>query len=534
MDVGIQSVAEMTRNECSLTDLLAGVRVLELSGDSSVRVSSVCVDSRQVTPGALFVALPGEAVDGHRFVEQAVERGAVVAVVSEPVDQGAAPAVVRVPDTRAALARIAAAFYEHPSGHMSLVGITGTNGKTTLTYLLEAVLQAAGLRPGVIGTVEVRFAGRVEHNPHTTPQAHQLQELLARMRTSGVDCALIEVSSHGLALQRVRACHFRVAVFTNLSRDHLDFHGDLDSYAAAKRLLFGRELNESQAEDRLAVVNADDPASHGMLKDWAGPVIRFSLSGAGQVHPQGPVKSGLDGLEAELTFGDGTIALRSRLIGRHNLENLVCAVAVAHGLGIAPEAIEAGLAACERIPGRLDRVDGPGPAVFVDYAHTDHALTNVLAALRPLSTGRLVVVFGCGGDRDRGKRPLMGGAVAAAADLAVVTSDNPRSEDPAVIIDQILPGLHDRAWQRLDAAALPACPGRGYVVEADRRAAIRLAVGLADGDDVVLIAGKGHEDYQIVGAKRLDFDDRVEAQSALQLRKKILRERQSRENGAGS
>lgn len=509
----------MTRTDKTLAELLEGVPVRELHGQRDVRVRGLAIDSRLVEPGDLFVALPGQKADGHGFVQQAARQGACAAVVSRPLTGPQPGAWLLVDDTQLALARLAANFHGHPSASLSLVGITGTNGKTTLTYLLESVIHASGGQPGVIGTVEVRYAGLTEHSGHTTPQAHDLQAVLARMVAAGVGVALLEVSSHALALQRVRGCHFQVAVFTNFSRDHLDFHGDLERYAQAKQLLFARELVESRAGDRVAVINGDDPRAGQMLVGWPGPIVRYSLAEQGDVHPVGPVESGLSGIRARVACPAGTLELDSCLIGRHNLENLLAAVAVGCALGVDPAALSQGLAACRRVPGRLERVAGPaaGPAVFVDYAHTDHALINALAALRPLTQGRLMVVFGCGGDRDRGKRPLMGAAVAAGADLAIVTSDNPRSEDPQAIIEEILPGLSGQGWRRAESAP-PGKQIRVYLVEPDRRTAIGLAMRMAREQDVVLIAGKGHETYQVVGQQVLDFDDRIEAQLALHAR----------------
>ncbi len=515
-----RDVEEMTRPNKTLAEILSGIEVLSLDGDRDVVVTGVESDSRLVDSGSVFVALPGLTVDGHRFVDQAAQRGAVAVVVSRPVDGERPRALVRVGDTREALALLAANFFGHPSLAMGLVGITGTNGKTTQTYLLESILRASGNSPGVIGTVDARYAGLSEENPHTTPQAHQLQALLDRMARAGVDSVVMEVSSHALELKRVLGCHFRVAVFTNLSRDHLDFHGDLDSYARAKALLFARELIASRAPDKVAVVNRDDPRAGMMLQGWNGAVLRYGLGRAGDVHPAGEVVSDLDGIRARVAHPGGVVEVRSRLTGRHNLENLVSAVAVGLALGIDADSIAAGLRDCASVPGRLERVDVGvrGPTVFVDYAHTDHALANVLGALEPLTAGRLVVVFGCGGDRDQGKRPLMGAAVAGSADLAIVTSDNPRGEEPLAIIEQILPGLDGRRWRRCSPAEAQRGLKRGYCVVPDRREAIGLAVHLAREDDVVLIAGKGHESYQIVGDQRRDFDDREEARRALKSR----------------
>ncbi|HOX42612.1 MAG TPA: UDP-N-acetylmuramoyl-L-alanyl-D-glutamate--2,6-diaminopimelate ligase [Myxococcota bacterium] len=509
-------MAAEVSTSCSLVELLAELPGARLEGEPSLRITGVEHDSRQVRPGHLFVALPGQRVDGHAFLEAAAAAGAVAAVVEREAPRGRLSALVRVPEAREALARLAARFWRHPTRALRLVGVTGTNGKTTLTYLVEQVVRAAGGSPGVIGTVEVRFAGQRQDSQHTTPMATELQALFARMRAAGVSHAIMEVSSHALELQRVRGCDFEVAAFTNLSRDHLDFHGDLERYAAAKALLFSRELMESQAPRRTAVVNRDDERAERMLRDHRGPVLGFSRRGPADVCVEGPVHQGLDGIRARVRCPAGALELASPLTGAHNLENLLTAVAVACALELPVEVIQAGLAACARVPGRLERVPvAGGPAVFVDYAHTDDALRNVLGALRPLTRGRLWAIFGCGGDRDRGKRPLMGAAVARGADVAVVTSDNPRTEEPDAIIAQILPGLEREGFARCELAAL-AGRSRAYAVVPDRRAAIRGALAITRPEDVVLVAGKGHENYQIVGREKHDFDDLQEARLALE------------------
>ena len=507
----------MTRVKKRLSEVVAGLDVLEAQGDLETLVGGVQHDSRRIESGDVFVAIAGMVADGHQFVGDAASRGAAAAVVSRPMDSGVLRAIVRVAQTRLALAHLAANLFEHPSLGFSLIGITGTNGKTTLAYLIESVVGASGGVPGLVSTVSIRYPGHEQDNLYTTPEASDLQAMLHRMRQSGATHVAMEVTSHGLDLQRVRGCHFRVAVFTNLSRDHLDYHQDLDSYAAAKSLLFSRELEESRAPGKVAVANRDDPRWEEILLGWKGELITFGHSADADVHPLGQVTYKLDGFSARVASPLGEIDLRCCLTGRHNLDNAMAAVAVAAALDIPAQAVAEGVIACDRIPGRLERVDaGEGPAVFVDYAHTDHALTNVLGALRELTSGRLLVVFGCGGDRDRGKRPLMGNAVASGADLAVVTSDNPRTEDPDSIIEQILPGL--ASWSRVKASGLPASDPESYAVLADRKEAIARAISAARSEDVVLIAGKGHETYQIVGTTRRDFDDREVARAALKER----------------
>jgi UDP-N-acetylmuramoyl-L-alanyl-D-glutamate--2,6-diaminopimelate ligase len=509
-------VAAEVNMSCSLAELLAELPGARLEGEPGLRITGVEHDSRRVRPGHLFVAVPGQRADGHAFLEAAAAAGAVAAVVERAAPRGRLAALVQVPEAREALARLAARFWRHPTRALRLVGVTGTNGKTTLTYLVEHMVRVAGGSPGVIGTVDVRFAGERQESQNTTPMATDLQALFARMRLAGVSHAIMEVSSHALELQRVRGCDFEVAAFTNLSRDHLDFHGDLERYAAAKALLFSRELMESQAPRRVAVVNRDDARAELMLRGFRGPALGFSRRRPADVCVQGEVHQGLDGIRARVLCPAGPLELSSPLTGGHNLENLLAAVAVGCALELPLEAIRAGLAACARVPGRLERVPAAGgPAVFVDYAHTDDALRNVLGALRPLTRGRLWTIFGCGGDRDRGKRPLMGAAVARGADVAVVTSDNPRTEDPDAIIAQILPGLEREGFARCELAELDG-RSRAFAVLPDRRAAIRGALALARPEDVVLLAGKGHENYQIVGTVKHDFDDLREAQLALE------------------
>ncbi len=508
----------MTRAGHTIQEMLKDLAVLQTEGDLSRAVAGVQYDSRQVGPGDIFVAMAGLEADGHRFVAQAVERGAVAVVCSQAkIDTGSA-AMIRVAETRSALARLAAKFWDHPSAHMELLGITGTNGKTTLTYLWESMAQAAGLNPGVIGTTGVRYAGQSQELAHTTPEAPDLQRLLAQMRAAGVSQVAMEVSSHALDLQRTLACHFQVAIFTNLSRDHLDYHGDMDRYAAAKALLFSRELAQSHAAAKTAVVNRDDPRWQQMVADFHGPVLSFGFDPQADVRPLAEPRYSLGGFQARVASPAGELDLVGRLPGKHNLQNCLAAVAAAVALGLSAETIVEGIASCLLVPGRLQRVSTAGqPTVFVDYAHTDNALVHVCSALRPLTKGRLWVVFGCGGDRDQGKRPLMGQAVARHADLAVVTSDNPRHEDPDAILAQIVPGLTQESFEAVDPEVLAQSPGKQYAVISDRAQAIARAVTLAQADDVVLVAGKGHENYQIIGAQRSHFDDAEQVQAALAL-----------------
>ncbi len=480
----------------------------DVGGDPEVvRVTG---DSREVEPGTLFCALAGAVQDGHDFAAEAARRGAV-AVVAEREVACAPAALLLAPSSRRAMAIAAANFQGRPGDALALAGVTGTNGKTTVAYLVEACAGAAAVPAGVLGTVTHRWPGAERAARHTTPESTEIQALLAEMRAAGARLAVLEVSSHALAQERIAGMRFRAAGFTNLTRDHLDYHGDMERYFAAKRRLFAEHL----APDGVAVVNVRD-AFGARLADQLGPgrrVWRYGGRAGDALRAEG-VSSGLGGTSATLETPAGPFAVSSPLVGAHNLENLLCAAGLALALGLPAGAVARGLSACRGAPGRLERVSARGVSVFVDYAHTDDALARALAALRALSPRRLVCVFGCGGDRDRGKRPLMGEAAARAADLVVVTSDNPRTEQPGAIIEEIVPGVERAGMRRLTPEGLRRGDA-GFAVEPDRRAAIALAIALAREGDAVLVAGKGHEDYQIVGKERLPFSDRDEARRAL-------------------
>ncbi len=498
----------------ALSDVLDGLGVVTSRGDLEVPIAKVTDDSRQVEPGDLFVAVTGRTVDGHRFVPTAAEAGAAAVLVERDVDFDGP--VVRVTHSARALGIAAANRAAHPARALRMAGITGTNGKTTTTYILESILAVAGQTPGVIGTVSYRFDGTERKAPFTTPTAPALQSLLGEMAAAGCSHCVMEVSSHALELRRVAGLSFAVAAFTNFTQDHLDLHGSMEAYRAAKKRLFTHHLDA----DGAAVVWDDDPSAALMVEGFEGRVVRVSKRDPQAdvyVEPQG---SSLDGLRARLTRGDEVVGLRSPLVGDHNLNNIAVAVAMASELGLGSETIARGVALLKCVPGRLERVapDADVP-VLVDYAHTPDALAHAIDTLRPLTAGRLICVFGCGGDRDALKRPLMGRTVADRADLAVVTSDNPRSEDPLAIIGQILDGVAPSGRERIPPESLDGAE-QGYSVLPDRRAAIRAAITAATPKDVVLVAGKGHEDYQILGAKRIHFDDREESREALELRRR--------------
>ena len=482
-------------------------------------IRGIRYDSRAVAPGDLFVAMRGATADGHAYVAQALALGAVALLVEAAPANAADAAVAVVPDARRALAPIANAFFGAPSSELSLIGITGTNGKTSTSFLSESILLAAGERTGLIGTVEVRYADERIRAVNTTPESLDLQRLLRDMRTRGVSAVAMEVSSHGLELGRVDGCTFRVAAITNVTQDHLDFHGTMDAYQAAKQRLFSTYL----AVDGVAVVNIDEPRHAGFLaaaQQRGASCVRVSKRRDAQADVRVlDADVSLSGTRARLALPSGELALELPLVGDFNLENLTVAVGIAVGLGIAPAAIARGVSACPQVPGRMQRVGAElagAPTVLVDYAHTPDAVEKVLRAVRPLTQGKLIAVFGCGGDRDRTKRPKMAEAVARLADRAVLTSDNPRTEDPQRILADVEAGLG--AMQRVAASEL-ATAQRAYVALIDRREAIELAVASARPEDTIVIAGKGHEDYQIIGREKFPFDDRVEARRALAARR---------------
>ena len=500
-----------------LTALPAERAPLSVVGSTEVPIRGLAIDSRAVAPGDLFVALRGAQADGHAHLAQALALGAAAVVVEALPPElalGARPAIV-VGDTRRALAPLAARFYGHPSEELTLIGVTGTNGKTSTTYLIESMLLAAGRHPGVIGTVEVRYAGERLRSINTTPESLELQRILRAMRNRGIDAVAMEVSSHALSIGRTDGCRFAVAAVTNLTQDHLDFHATMEAYRDAKLRLFRDALRPGAG----AVVNLDDPSAGHFLAaaERAGArtlgVARKAAPGAAVWLDQAELT--LAGTRAQLRLPSGPLAVDLPLLGDFNLENLLVATGCAIALELAPEAIAGGAARCPQVPGRVERVDPnrpDSPTVLVDYAHTPDAVDKLLRTVRPMARGRLIAVFGCGGDRDRGKRAPMAEAVARWSDRAIATSDNPRSEDPERILDDVVAGL--RGLERVEPSALDAA-ARSYARLVDRREAIALAVGIARPEDTVVIAGKGHEDYQIIGRERLPFDDRSEARRAL-------------------
>ncbi len=502
-----------SKQRMKLLDLLDGLQGHSVVGDTGIEVGAVRSDSREVQPGDVFVAVKGIRSDGHAFVQIALDRGAAAIVVERDVPAGNA-VVIKVASSADALGVLIGNSLGNPARELTLVGITGTNGKTTTSYLVESILRAAGHETGVIGTVTYRWKGTSFDAPYTTPTPQVLHETFAKMLADGVTHVVMEVSSAALSMHRLAGVKFAVAAFSNLTQDHLDVHGSMAEYEAAKKLLFANHLAGT------AVVNVDDPKGDAMGAAAHGPVLRVTAvpSGDGTIRVVSQAST-VRGIDATIATPRGEIAVSAKpLIGHYNVENLALATGIGEALGLSHAAIAKGVVDLPGVPGRVERVPNHADLdVLVDYAHTPDALRNVLSAVRPLTERRLICVFGCGGDRDPTKRPKMGAAVAELADLAVVTSDNPRTEDPRAIIDQILPGVP-----------------RPFLVEADRRTAIRAAIAEATPGDVVVIAGKGHEDYQIIGTTKHHFDDREVAAEAISEREVRLLPGLARDAGSSS
>ncbi len=477
-------------------------------------VRGIVYDSRSVAPGNLFVAIRGALSDGHDYLEQAVALGAAALLVEEPGSLSGSATdipVIRVGDTRRTLSYIANRFYGDPARELALIGVTGTNGKTSTAYLVESILAAAHFAVGLMGTVEVRYATESAPAVNTTPESLDLQRTLRAMRNRKIEHVVMEVSSHGLELGRVQGCQFQVAAFTNLTQDHLDFHGTMKSYCESKLRLFDTYLVPGGA----AVINVDDPAGPDFEAAAQERNARILSTTRDPVRPATvrllEAECRLEGTRARVEIEGARLDLELPLIGDFNLENLLVACGTAHALGIGPEDIRTGVARCPQVPGRMERVGEstePGPTVVVDYAHTPDAVEKLLSALGPMTSGRLITVFGCGGDRDRAKRPLMAEAVARHSDRVIATSDNPRTENSAAILRDVEAGLG--ALRREEDAPIDS-GARSYTVIEDRRRAIEKAIAVARDEDTVVIAGKGHEDYQIIGHEKRPFDDRREA-----------------------
>jgi UDP-N-acetylmuramoyl-L-alanyl-D-glutamate--2,6-diaminopimelate ligase len=505
-----------------LKELLKGVEVKKIIGNPHKEIEGVAYHSKQVKKGFLFVAVRGMEMDGHRFIGEAVERGAEGILLEEDREISNRTIIVS-PNSRQALAQISSNFYGNPSSKVRLIGITGTNGKTTITYLLESIFKETGYSVGVIGTINYRFGQKIAPASNTTPESLDLQRILGEMVGERISHVIMEVSSHGLDLDRVLGCQFDGAIFTNLTAEHLDYHKTMEHYFESKRKLFSESLMRSRKARRFAVTNHDDPRGEEIVKGIDLPVIRYGLSPSCDISAD-QVMSTFDGLTCRVKTPRGEFFCQSKLIGEHNVYNILAAVATGIAMDIPLEAIRKGVGSLEGVSGRFETVENrKGLHVIVDYAHTHDALEQVLVGLRNVlrssaqGNGKMITVFGCGGDRDRTKRPLMGIVAATYSDLSILTSDNPRTEDPLRIMNEVEAGFKSLSlfeWQRDEIAAWRS--KKGYLKVPDRREAIRVAIGLAQPSDTVLIAGKGHEDYQIIGKQKFPFDDHVEAKKALE------------------
>lgn len=486
----------MQQNGRDLAEIISGINGAEVIGETLVRVTGITHDSRKVSPGDIYVCIRGFALDGHDFAEYAVKAGAVALVVQDflplPVPQ------LKVQDTRQIMGMIAAEVFGNPSLQLELVGVTGTNGKTTVTHLIEKIARQNGKRTGLIGTLGARIADREFPGNHTTPESTEIQQLLAEMVKDDVEMAVMEVSSHALDLGRVNGCIFNAGIFTNLSQDHLDYHQDMRTYLGAKALLFS-QMNRNK-EGQFAVLNADDIVSYDLLKNKAAcRVVTYGVDFEADYQAKNICFSER-GVEFDVIFRGITAKVCYRTPGKFSVYNVLAAFSWGLESGYSLDSVIRALGEVQGVPGRFESLRKGQPfIVIVDYAHTPDGLENVLKTAREITSGKLITVFGCGGDRDRQKRPLMGEAASRWSDEIVVTSDNPRTEDPDEIIKNILPGIR----------------GVNYRVMKDRRSAIIQACSMAASGDTVMIAGKGHEDYQIIGTEKIHFDDREEAEVAL-------------------
>lgn len=481
------------------------VAIVEQRGALDRTVTSVTDDSRAVASGCLFVAVKGERVDGHRFVAQAAQAGAAAIVAQESVEVGSLP-FVKVADSRKALGFIGSRFYGDPSARLSMIGVTGTNGKTTTTYLCKALLEGIGRHVGLIGTVAYQIGAETIPASHTTPGALELQGLLMKMTQAGLNSVVMEVSSHALAMDRTAGCEYDAAVFTNLTQDHLDYHRTMEEYFQAKLRLF-TGLGKGKKTGQRAIINMDDPRGAEIRAACRVPVWGYAVTSQADLKAE-RVHLSMNGSAFSAATPAGTFTVESRLVGEHNVYNLLGAIGVALHAGATCDQVREAVAKVINVPGRFERVSaGQDFTVVVDYAHTEDALVRLLTAAQALKSHRIITLFGCGGDRDRGKRPKMGRAAVEYSDVVVLTSDNPRTEDPMAILREVEVGVREALQSRSHVE---------YHLVPDRREAIGMAVRLARTGDIVLIAGKGHEDYQIVGTKKVYFDDREAAREAIQ------------------
>jgi len=484
----------------NLNDLLKGYDFKLINGDKNTRVSDITYSSKEVKKNSLFVAIKGEKSDGHKFINDAEKKGASVLVLQDlnKENKGKHNTLIKVKDSLDALAYMSARFYGDPTKDIKVCAVTGTNGKTTVTYIIESIWKGENQIAGVIGTINNRFNEKQYPSALTTPLSKELQELFSQMKKSGVQNVVVEASSHALDKKRLNYTNLDSAVFTNLTQDHLDYHKDFDSYFEAKKRLFSDVLNDSNKTIKYAISNYDDPHGIRITKDFRGEKLYYSVDNPKAHFYARNIEITTNGIKAEVVTPVGTMEICSELLGRHNLSNILASIANTMLLGASKESIKKGVASLKNVPGRLERVQNSrGINIFVDYAHTPDALSSVLKLTKSLCTGRLIVVFGCGGDRDAEKRPMMGGVAARLGDIVIVTSDNPRTEEPEKIIFDIEKGIKEELGE-----------DSNYYKITDRYEAILKATEISVENDTIVVAGKGHEDYQIIGDKTIHFDDR--------------------------
>lgn len=491
----------------NLSDLLQGYECKLINGDKFKVVESIEYSSREVNKNSLFVAIKGEKLDGHRYISDAVNRGAGVIVVEDSAGekQPESVTIVEVKDSLDALAYLSSKYYGDPTNDIRVTAVTGTNGKTTITYILESICTGENQIVGVIGTINYRYNNRQYPSSLTTPLSKELQHMFFEMKESGVQHVVVEASSHALDKKRLDYSNIDCAVFTNLTQDHLDYHKDIGSYFLAKKRLFSNVLAHSCKDNKIAVSNYDDPYGKKIVEGFDGNILFYSIDNPVADIYAKDIQISTDGIKARAVTPAGEVEINSELLGRHNLSNILASVACAVGAGVSADDIAKGIATLKNVPGRLQRVsNSKGINIFVDYAHTPDALGNVLVSVKSLCRGRLIVVFGCGGDRDKEKRPMMGTVAAEVADIVIVTSDNPRSEDPEKIILDIENGIKQAGLKQHE-----------YFMITDRYEAILKSVQISEENDTIVVAGKGHEDYQIIGNQKIHFDDKQACERAL-------------------
>ncbi|KQC09437.1 MAG: hypothetical protein APR62_02390 [Smithella sp. SDB] len=501
-----------------LNRLIEGLDVISISGDSLQEISSVCYSADTCEESALFVAVTGLKHDGHDYIAQAIDRGACCVVHEKDIKTSSNVTAVKVTNSRRALGILARNYFRNPSAQLCLIGVTGTNGKTTTTYFLESILNQDGYKCGVLGTVNYRYNNKIFPAPNTTPESYEMQKILRTMADEGITHVIAEVSSHAIDLRRIDDCDFDLGIFTNLSHEHLDYHLTMENYFQAKKRCFTEVLSQSKKVlPQKIVINGDDKWGQSILKDVTLPSLSYGMEENNVVRAENYELS-LSGIKAVINLAGENISIQTPLVGKFNIYNILAAVAAAKALQISSTSIKAGIENLSYVPGRLERIDSSsGFTILVDYAHKPDALKQVLQNLVEFKKKKIITVFGCGGNRDHGKRPLMGEAATTFSDLTIVTSDNPRLEDPLAIIAEIEAGIDQGKIQKKSPDNLQLNNGaHSYTVIPDRRKAIETAISVAQKEDIILIAGKGHEDYQILGTDKVPFDDRVVVKQTLE------------------